>query len=101
MDDARHVSVKLAFVIFAHLANTRGIVNLRHSNRGLRESTVIPGGEVVRDLPWTPPEAFKQRLRMRRFLIASLFSVLYLLVVAIFSTQGKADRATLIEACAI
>jgi diguanylate cyclase (GGDEF)-like protein len=67
----------------------------------VRESTVIPGPEGVRDLPWEPPDEFKQRLRIRRFLIASLFSVLYLLVIAIFSTQNKVDRRTLIEACAI
>ncbi len=34
-------------------------------------------------------------------MLASIFSVLYLLVLAVFSTQGKIDRETLIEACAI
>jgi diguanylate cyclase (GGDEF)-like protein len=67
----------------------------------VRESTVLPGSKPVGDLPWAPPDEFKQRLRMRRFLLASLFSVLYLLVVAIFSTQDKADRTTLIQACVI
>ena len=44
---------------------------------------------------------FKQHLRFRRFLMASIFSILYLLVLAIFYTQGKVDHATLVEACAI
>jgi diguanylate cyclase (GGDEF)-like protein len=67
----------------------------------VRESTVLPGTEPVRDLPWVPPDEFKQRLRIRRFLLASLFAVMYLFVVAIFSMLGKADRATLVEACVI
>jgi diguanylate cyclase (GGDEF)-like protein len=76
-------------------------VNLRHVNRAPRESTVIPGTEPIGDLPSAPPDEFKQRLRMRRLLLASLFSVMYLLVLAIFSTQGKVDRATLITACIV
>ena len=43
----------------------------------------------------------RQRLRLRRFMLASIFSVLYLLVLAIFYVQGKVDRATLFEAGAI
>jgi diguanylate cyclase len=43
----------------------------------------------------------KQQLRWRRFLQASIFSGLYLLVLTIFYTQEKVDRATLLEACAI
>lgn len=62
---------------------------------------MLPGSEPVGDLPWFPPDEFKQRLRMRRFLLGSLFSVLYLLVLAMFSTQKKVDRETLIAACAI
>jgi diguanylate cyclase len=46
-------------------------------------------------------EEFKQHLRLRRFLLASAFSVLYLLVLLIFCTQDKVDRKTLFEACAI
>ena len=61
----------------------------------------MPGAEPVGDLPSAPPDEFKQRLRMRRFLLASLISVLYLLVLAIFSTQDKVDRKTLIETCVI
>ncbi len=61
----------------------------------------MPGAEPIGDLPAAPPDEFKQRLRMRRFLLASLFSVLYLLVLAIFSTQDKVDRKTLIETCVI
>ena len=44
---------------------------------------------------------FKQQLRLRRFLQASIFSALYLLVLTIFYTQNKIDRETLVEACAI
>jgi len=73
----------------------------RSAKRGVRESTVLPGSEPARDLPWAPPDEFKQRLRIRRFLLGSLFAVMYLLVVAVFSTLGKADRTTLIAACAI
>ena len=61
----------------------------------------MPGAEPVGDLPSAPPDEFKQRLRMRRFLLASLFTLGYLLVLAIFSTQNKVDRSTLIEACVI
>ena len=43
----------------------------------------------------------KQNLRLRRFLIASAFSVLYLVVLSIFQSQDKVDRATLMHACAI
>jgi diguanylate cyclase (GGDEF)-like protein len=78
-----------------------GLLLQRNAKRGVRESTVLPGSGPVRDLPWAPPDEFKQRLRMRRFLLGSLFAVMYLLVVAIFSTQDKADRTTLIEACVI
>jgi diguanylate cyclase (GGDEF)-like protein len=46
-------------------------------------------------------DELKQRLRLRRFLQASIFSVLYLLVLAIFYTQDKVDGETLFEACAI
>jgi diguanylate cyclase (GGDEF)-like protein len=43
----------------------------------------------------------KQNLRLNRFALASLFSVLYLVVLSIFFTQGKVDRGTLLEACLI
>ena len=43
----------------------------------------------------------KQQLRLRRFLFASMFSVLYLIVLGIFHTQGKIDRATLLQATGI
>src|SRR6267154_3348584 len=57
----------------------------------------------MRDLISETPsrEESKQRLRLRRFMQASIFSVLYLLVLAIFYTQDKVDRETLFEACAI
>ena len=46
-------------------------------------------------------DELRQHLRLRRFMLASIFSVLYLLVLAVFFTQGKIDRETLFEACAI
>ena len=42
-----------------------------------------------------------QRIRFRRFLLASTFSMVYLVVLAIFHTQGKVDRETLVQASAI
>jgi len=47
------------------------------------------------------PDELKQRLRLRRFLLASAFSALYLLALAMFYTQGKIDRGTLLYTCAI
>src|ERR1700723_13733 len=59
----------------------------------------------MRDLISVTPSAthgeLKQQLRLRRFLQASIFSVLYLIVLTIFYTQNKVDRATLFEAFAI
>jgi signal transduction histidine kinase/CheY-like chemotaxis protein len=46
-------------------------------------------------------EERKQHLRTRRYLQASAFSLLYLVVLAIFHNQGKIDDATLVEACAL
>ena len=43
----------------------------------------------------------KQRLRLRRFFFASAFSVVYVAVLVLFHTQGKIDRATLLQAVAI
>jgi diguanylate cyclase len=43
----------------------------------------------------------KQRLRTRRFALASMFSVIYLLLLGVFCWQGKVDRETLFEAGAI
>ena len=65
----------------------------RHGSTSMRDlisETASPVGDE-----------FKQHLRLRRFMLASIFSVLYLLVLAIFYTQGKVDRGTLFEACAI
>ena len=40
----------------------------------------------------------RQRVRQRRFLFASVFSILFLAVLAVFYTQDKVDRATLTDA---
>ena len=46
-------------------------------------------------------DTFKQRLRLRRFLLAAAFSMLYLAVLAIFYAQDKIDGDTLLTAYAI
>ena len=46
-------------------------------------------------------DELKQGLRLRRFLLASAFSLLYLVVLLIFHAQGKLDRDTLLAATAI
>jgi len=43
----------------------------------------------------------RQRLRLNRFLLASGFSLVYLLVLVLFHTHGKVDTSTLAEASAI
>lgn len=53
------------------------------------------------DIPTPPLVDIKQGLRLRRFLLASAFSVLYLVVLVVFYTQDKISGATLIEAHAI
>jgi signal transduction histidine kinase/CheY-like chemotaxis protein len=53
------------------------------------------------DAPMSAREQLNQRLRVQRFLLASTFSILYVLVLAIYYTQNKVDRDTLIEAFAI
>src|ERR1700722_11641577 len=57
--------------------------------------------DLISEMPSATHAEFKQQLRLRRFLQASIFSVLYLLVLIIFYTQDKVDRETLFEACAI
>jgi diguanylate cyclase (GGDEF)-like protein len=56
---------------------------------------VIQGGETQ------VGDASKQRLRLRRFLSASAFSTLYLVVLGLFLTQGRIDAATFVQAAAI
>jgi diguanylate cyclase (GGDEF)-like protein len=57
--------------------------------------------DPISDMPSPIRDEFNQRLRLRRFLLASTFSVLYLVVLAVFYTQDKVDHETLFEACAI
>jgi signal transduction histidine kinase len=52
-------------------------------------------------IPSLTRDEVNQRLRFRRFLLASTFSALYLVVLAIFYTQDKIDRETLFAASAI
>ena len=53
------------------------------------------------DNPAQVADSPKQRLRLRRFLFASAFSVLYLVVLGVFYTQGMIDRKTLAQAFAL
>ncbi len=62
---------------------------------------VTPASEPILDIPSPTPDHFKQKLRLRRFLFASAFSVLYLIVLGVFHLQDKIDGATLLQACAI
>ena len=57
--------------------------------------------DLISETPSATHGELKQQLRLRRFLQASIFSALYLLVLSIFYTQDKIDRETLVEACAI
>ena len=54
--------------------------------------------EQRRRAPLQAADQSKQRLRLRRFLFASAFSVLYVVVLAVLWTQDMIDRATLVEA---
>jgi diguanylate cyclase len=57
--------------------------------------------DLISDTPSPPRDDFKQRLRLRRFMLASIFSLLYLLVLVVFYTQDKVDRVTLLQSCTI
>jgi diguanylate cyclase len=57
--------------------------------------------DQISETPSATHDEVKQQLRLRGFLQASIFSVLYLLVLTIFYTQNKVHRETLFEACAI
>jgi signal transduction histidine kinase/ActR/RegA family two-component response regulator len=52
-------------------------------------------------IPSLTRDEVNQRLRFRRFLLASTFSALYLVTLAIFCTQDKIDRETLFAATAM
>ena len=56
---------------------------------------------AVREAPARPRGDFKQGLRVRRFLFASAFSMMYLAVLAGFYLYDKVDRTTLLQACAL
>jgi signal transduction histidine kinase/ActR/RegA family two-component response regulator len=52
-------------------------------------------------IPSLSGDQVKQRLRYRRFLLASAFSALYLVVLVVFHSQDKVDRETVLLASAI
>lgn len=53
------------------------------------------------DNPSPGRDALRQGIRLRRFLLASSFSALYLAVLSVFYAQDQMDRQTLVEAYAI
>lgn len=57
--------------------------------------------EAERASPSSKSIAFKQGLRLRRFLFAGAFSMVYLAVLAGFRMHGKVDSETLLQACGI
>jgi diguanylate cyclase len=67
----------------------------------MRRQILTSMRDLISETPSATRDESKQRLRLRRFVQASIFSVLYLLVLAIFYTQDKVDHKTLFEACAI
>ena len=60
-----------------------------------------PSSHSIDDAESSSSEQSKQRLRLTRFLLASAFSVVYLLVLALFHMRGTIDTATFFEASAI
>jgi signal transduction histidine kinase len=79
-----------------------GIANVTrqaHTARPARPTQSMP--PPIAAIPSLTRKEVNQRLRFRRFLLASTFSALYLVVLAIFHTQGKVDRETLVQAFAI
>ncbi len=57
--------------------------------------------DPIAAIPSLARNEVNQRLRFRRFLLASTFSALYLVVLAIFHTQGRVDLETFVLASAI
>jgi len=64
-------------------------------------SSVTSATKPDLDVPAPTPDEIKQSLRLRRFLLASGFSVLYLAVLTVFYKEDKVDRETLLGALAI
>jgi diguanylate cyclase len=87
----------------AEVAGPRMVYRQMRFTLGFSPSTdsAMQISDPVLDIPPLTRDEFKQGLRLRRFLLASVFSVLYLVVLAVFYTQGKIDRDTLLYACAI
>lgn len=72
-----------------------------HGTHGTRATPDAAPISALRDAPSRPRGDFKQGLRVRRFLFASAFSMMYLAVLAGFYMYDKVDRATLLQACAL
>ena len=65
-----------------------------------RESVGAPLLDTAREASSVAKDARKQRLRLRRFMFASAFSMVYVVVLGVFLMHGKLDRGTFLQACA-
>jgi signal transduction histidine kinase len=63
---------------------------------GLRSSP-----DAIREIAYSSREETRQRLRLKRFLLASGSSIVYLLVLAVFTVHGDVDLATLTQGSTI
>lgn len=63
--------------------------------------STAPFGEPGHEASSPARDSLKQSLRLRRFLLASGFSVLYIGVLLAYYAEDKLDHETLLEACAI
>ena len=77
------------------------VTGARQSPRPMRLTSVDPASEPVLDIASPAQDLLKQGLRLRRFLLASAFSALYLVVLAVFYALDRLDRQTLVEVYAI
>ncbi len=57
--------------------------------------------DAVREVAFSSREETRQRLRLKRFLLASGSSIVYLLVLAVFTVHGNVDLATLVQGSTI
>jgi signal transduction histidine kinase/CheY-like chemotaxis protein len=62
------------------------------------DSTFVPGREASIAAPLPVRVDINQQLRLRRFYLASAFSLLYLTTLTVFYTQDRVDGATLVGA---
>ena len=64
-------------------------------------SWLRPSPDAVREVAFSSREETRQRLRLKRFLLASGSSIVYLLVLVVFTVHGNVDLATLVQGSTI